>query len=126
MNNLLSGSNVLSILCKSTKKWGIYFHFPDIDWYKDEKGNHLLTYEEFFHQLQQAVPQLNLNDDNETMQAVSAGYGFLLFDNESEMEKVYWNTIGDDGPSSTNQYNGTVRVYALTCDPNGQTLNENT
>jgi len=39
---------------------------------------------------------------------------------------AYYRTVGDDGPTKLNDYNGPCRIYALTCDPFGQLLNENT
>ena len=62
------------------------------------------------------------------MQALGDGSGYLLFDSEKEMENIYYQTIGDDGPREqyTNKYNGPAKVYMLTCNPDGQTMNENT
>jgi hypothetical protein len=42
------------------------------------------------------------------------------------MLKAFWSVVGDDGPTKTNPYNGPVRVFACTYDPDGITMNENT
>ena len=50
----------------------------------------------------------------------------LTFDTEEEMDKHYDMTVGDDGPTKLNNYNGPVRVYALTCSNKGELWTENT
>lgn len=55
-----------------------------------------------------------------------AGVAYLFFDSEEELDRYYNKTVGDDGPTETNSYDGPVRVYALTCDPSGSLMNENT
>ena len=50
----------------------------------------------------------------------------LTFDTEKEMEKHYDLTVGDDGPTKYNSYDGECRVYALTCSNTGELLTENT
>ena len=51
---------------------------------------------------------------------------FILFDDEDEMRQCYQSTVGDDGPTKLNPYNGPACVYALTCRPNGDLDTENT
>lgn len=58
-------------------------------------------------------------------QVLADGSGYLVFDTEPAMNAYYNLTVGDDGPTKRNPYNGPARVYALTCGPGG-TLNENT
>jgi hypothetical protein len=53
------------------------------------------------------------------------GEGFSVFDTEEDMNAFYDNIVGDDGPTKSNPYNGQIKIYALTCGPNGL-LNENT
>ena len=72
-----------------------------------------------------AAPYLTY-DDNETMQAVFDGNAIIVCDSDKERDRLYNLTVGDDGPTKTNSYDGPVRVYALTIDRTGQTLNENT
>lgn len=80
---------------------------------------------EFINDWAKAVPYLSI-DDNETMQALFDGYAIIECDSDKERDKLYELTVGDDGPTMFNKYNGPVRVYALTIDRTGQTLNENT
>lgn len=98
---------VLQKLCKVTNKWGLYIGLP-------ESG-----------EISLAAPYLD-NDDYATEQIRCDEEGWLLFDTEEEMEKYYYMTVGDDGPTKLNSYSGNTRIYALTCGPDGQLLNENT
>lgn len=116
---LLHRTSTLEILCKSTKKWGIYFNIfvPDLP------GG------EGFREVIKAAPWLDFNNEEDNhMQAMADGTGYLLFDDEQEMEKIYYQTIGDDGPREPyiNKYNGPAKVYMLTCNPDGELMNENT
>lgn len=104
----LTGSGVFARLCGATKKWGLYI--------SEQMGYPL---EEFI----KAAPYLNEEQFN---QIIIERYGMILFDSQEEMNKYYDMTVGDDGPMPLNNYSGPARVYALTCDPNGQLLNENT
>ena len=54
------------------------------------------------------------------------GCAFLLFDSEDEMDKYFDQVVGDDGPTESNNYDGPHRGFAVTCDPEGTLLNENT
>ena len=65
-----------------------------------------------------AAPYLN---KDEHTQLLLNGYGYLVFNSEEEMQEAYNQTVGDEGPTKFNKYNGSVRVYALT-----STGNENT
>lgn len=95
------------IVCKAKKKWGIYFSFLSED---------MLS-------VDNAAPWLK---NDKSIQCVADGHGIALFDTEADMLKAYESTVGDDGPTVSNPYRGHVRVYALTCNPKGVTLNENT
>lgn len=79
----------------------------------------------FADDFMKAAPYLDL-DGNDTMQAVFDGYAIIVCDSDKERDKLYELTVGDDGPTMLNKYNGPVRIYALTIDRTGQTLNENT
>jgi hypothetical protein len=114
-NSPLDSSEAFFALCKASGKWGLLISFhldPDMD---DSYG-----------QLLKAAPYL---DPERDFQVMADGFGIMLFDTESEMEVFYNLTVGDDGPTSSNSYNPGaegVRVYALTCNPEGQCHNENT
>jgi len=102
---LLDFHSVLIRLCKASGKWGMYIGISNGDFINEYL----------------AAPYLKKNH-----QVVTDGSGIALFNTEREMKKYYNMTVGDDGPTNANPYSGKVRVYALTCDPNGQLLNENT
>jgi len=96
-------------LCKATKKWGVAISFGDVEDYAD---------------VEKAAPYLTLEDDFQII--ISDGRGIILCDTEEEMNSIFHQTVGDDGPTELNSYNGPVRVYALTCSPDGKMLTENT
>jgi hypothetical protein len=98
-------------LCKESQKWGLF-----ISIYEPEGGP---------YEAQSAAPYLDDGED-EHLQIITDGVGFFLFDTKEDMNIHYRATIGDDGPTELNSYNGETRIYALTCDPFGQALNENT
>lgn len=50
---------------------------------------------------------------------------FVHFDTESMAREAFDQTVGDDGPSRLNDYNGPVRVYACLAGPDG-VITENT
>jgi hypothetical protein len=74
-------------------------------------------------EIENAAPYLK---EHLPMLLVSGGEAYLFFDSEEDMNLCYHQTIGDDGPTETNSYDGPARVYALTCGPNGKLINENT
>lgn len=67
-----------------------------------------------------------LRNVDATLQIMADGCGFIVCENEEELERLYELTVGDDGPTKTNPYDGPERFYALTIDANGQPHNENT
>lgn len=81
--------------------------------------------DKFAEDVLKAVPYLSW-DDEDVAQALCDGYAIIVCDSDKERDKLYELTVGDDGPTMFNKYNGPVRVYALTIDRTGQTLNENT
>mgnify|MGYP007068318580 CR=1 FL=1 len=76
-----------------------------------------------FDDLFKAAPYL---DDEKYSQVVIDEEGILEFDTEEEMNHYYNLTVGRDGPTKLNSYNGPCTVYALTCGNDGNTRNENT
>jgi hypothetical protein len=75
-----------------------------------------------YAEILKAAPYLTYNDS----QALVDGEAVIICDSVEEQNRLYWQTVGDDGPTDTNPYDGKARVYALTIDKTGQTLNENT
>lgn len=70
-----------------------------------------------------AAPYLSFEDDT---QLISDNYGLLVFETEEERDEAFWQTVGPDGPTKTNKYDGPCSIYALTIDSDGITQNENT
>jgi hypothetical protein len=109
---ILDRSQVLQELCKATMSYGMYIHALDY-------RNCIVDSYEFL----KAAPYLKIEDH---AQVIFDCCGYILFSTEREMLDVYNQTVGDDGPTTTNPYNGSVKVYALTCMPDGQFMHENT
>ena len=59
-------------------------------------------------------------------QLIADAGGYIVCDSDEEMEELFWQTVGDDGPTASNPYLGKGRIYALTCGDDGQLRNENT
>ena len=110
---ILDHTEALQELTKATKRWGMYLNIPT--WDRVFDGN-------WFQELTKAAPYLS--DYNHQILLDESGY--ILFDSEEEMNDTYERTVGDDGPTKLNPYNGQARIYALTCSPEGELLNENT
>lgn len=105
---ILSETEVFKTLCKLSNKWGMYIGFIE---------------QENIAEVTEAAPYLDFDKHSEIF---TDGRGWILFNSEEEMLNCYENTVGDDGPTELNPYNGKVSVYALTCSPEGQLMNENT
>jgi len=113
----LEKHDALRALCQARCCWGIYFRL----FCKDEGS--------FIDELLKAAPWLkDLGEKHEHYigQWCHDEMGILLFEHEHDMWKVYHMTVGDDGPTKTNPYNGPARVYCLTCNPKGELEHENT
>ena len=115
---LLDTTEMFQLLCKTQKKWGLMitpnFHYSSVD------------------EVYKAVPYLApkttfvYEGQDSSYQVMGDGLGFFLFDTEAELDLYYESTVGDDGPMKHNKYKGPACVYALTCDPDGCLMNENT
>jgi hypothetical protein len=100
--------DVVETLARVTKKWVLYISFGGTDdWMEIIK----------------AAPYLNWNLDT---QCIMEGSAVILCESQEECEKLFWQTVGDDGPTKTNKYDGPARVFAITCSSDGQLMNENT
>lgn len=114
-------TKALMIMCKLKKRYDMY-----ISWITDvvtDVDGDAVDDNEWYNNLLEAAPYLQ---GEKFMQIVANGCGFLFFNTEKEMDKYFNMTVGDDGPTSVNSYNGTVRVYAITCDNKGNLMSENT
>lgn len=117
----LNKSDVLKLMCKTTGKWGMMVSFDD--W--ADIGF------EYYQELVKAAPWLDYRND---AQILVDGVGFVLADTEKELYDLFYQTVGDDGPYTqdqnpngpANNYDGPQKIYALTCNPQGQLETENT
>jgi hypothetical protein len=96
--------------CGVVKKWGLMISFPLPQTDEEWSGFHL------------ACPY----HEELPSQAIFDGRAFLLFDTKTEMLCYFNQTVGDDGPTKVNPYNGDFTVFAVTCSPEGKLLSENT
>lgn len=94
---------VFQALCKAHGKWGLFLDSP-------VEGD---TWE-----IAKAVPWLA--DDQNALSALLSDSQTFLFDSEEELNRHYYDVVGEDGSTPTNPYEGPAAVYALTCDPTGQ------
>lgn len=119
---MLTSIGLMKLLCEQTGKYAVFYsgwcdYEPDISEYQE-------VWDEYLKERDKALIFLD-KDDKNYWQIIIDGYGFSIFDNEKDMENFYNKIVGDDGPTELNPYNGPIKVYALTCGPNGL-LNENT
>ena len=106
---ILSGIELAQTVAKTLKKPVLFVSF-----YAPDNESHA--------EILKAAPYLTYAH----AQALVDGHAIVVCNSVKEQETLYWQTVGDDGPTKTNPYKGPARVYALTIDKNGQTLNENT
>lgn len=78
--------------------------------------------EDPFEELIKAAPYL----EEHGIKFYSDDHMVLIFNTKKEMVNYFDQTVGDDGPTKLNSYDGPVRVYALTCSDQGELWNENT
>lgn len=104
-------ATLLGALCKVNKKWGMYASLSDCDQTEAETLK--------------AAPWI-AQDPMLWFHLTVEGHVYLFFDTKEEMVAAYTQTVGDDGPNEANTYNGPARVYATTCDPNGNGITQNT
>lgn len=123
-------SDFFPMVCQHLNKWGLSISF---DW----------DTEEDLEELYKAAPYLDIRKERDVIKQITEetkprldfyakishiihnGKGYLFFDTEDEMDYFYSLTVGKDGPTPLNDYNGGFRVYAYTCNPKGQILTEN-
>lgn len=105
-------ADLLSALAASTGKFCLYISFAPNEAEVEKAAPYLFDDERFLKQ--------------EFVDVYYDGFCYMTFDSEEEMQRLYNMTVGDDGPTKLNPYNGKARVYALTAAPDGRLLNENT
>lgn len=111
---ILSHVDAMQALAKATKKHAMFVSFS---W---------STLQEL-EEIAKAAPYLCANTSGAgDPQIMVENSAIILFDSEEEMQDAYDRTVGYDGPTKKNPYTGTARVYALTCSPDGECMQENT
>lgn len=108
--------DILSALCKHKNKWGMYISSSSL-FNNNVNGD--------WDGLMRAAPYLR-KDKHLYHAFLHECELYMFFDSEEEMNEHYHQTVGQDGPTALNTYDGTARVYAMTCNNLGQTLKENT
>lgn len=107
---LSSHAAVLQELCRLRGSWGLYLsHVPSAG---------IGPYE-----LARAVPFL---DEAEVNSLWHNDRVWLFFSDEAGLLGAFRQVVGDDGPTALNNYDGPACVYAVTCSPAGDLLDENT
>ena len=111
-------SHVESHLAKALKKWVL--HVGPV-YNTDGFEQHDNRYD--FNEAIKALGNLSRLED---LGIIAIDGATLVCDSEEECDRLYYNIVGDDGPTELNPYNGPYKAYALTFDPSGQAMNENT
>lgn len=96
-------TQILQAMCKLSGKWGMLIKI--LDWND-------------FDYVHECAPYLDPNNHDDR-QLIHDGFGIFLADTEKELYALYNQSRGGDDARGG-------CIYALTCDPNGETQNENT
>ena len=134
--------DIFSMLCKATGKYGLFLNFGGWAWPEDATSEEIEAYNtgvtqasggivsnegftykpekpaEFWRSMEGRIMHARID-------ALMDGSAFVLFDTEEELWYAYSNVVGDDG-SETNPYDGDIRIYAMTINPDGHCGTENT
>jgi len=77
-------------------------------------------------ELHLAAPWVTALDIHDRVEFEITGEIVLLFDSEEDARMAFDVTVGDDGPTVSNPYNGETRVYACLISPSSGAVTENT
>lgn len=105
-------TSMLDLVClaaRGTGQWTLYLSF---DW-------------EYDAEIVKAAPILRDIYESKPHE-LTDGFALLWFESEEEAREAFLSTVGDDGPTRTNPYDGPAKVYALLIAPDGQMQTENT
>ena len=124
-SQVLSSIDLMKYYCAATGRYAVYFS----GWHAYEptlitNGGNEEEWDKYNEEKDRALIFLNKDDEN-YYQVLFDGEGFTTFSTTKEMQEFYDKIVGDDGPTKSNPYDGPIRVYALTCGPEGF-LTENT
>jgi|WetSurMetagenome_2_1015567.scaffolds.fasta_scaffold18448_7 hypothetical protein len=110
--NILTVTELMQLVAKTLGKPCIFLSFQ------------MITDDSNFGDIIKAAPYLKWDVHG---QHILDGVAVIVCEDYDEMQRLYWMTVGDDGPTKTNKYDGKkARVYALTCNAEGGLENENT
>ena len=110
--NVLTVTQLMQLVAKTIDKPCIFLSFQFMN---EDAG---------IDEMIKAAPYLNWDNHVQHIMYVVA---VIICEDYDEMQRLYWMTVGDDGPTKTNKYDGKkARVYALTCNAQGGLENENT
>lgn len=107
---LLDQLGAFASLCVATHQWGVFVSWPADAWPDEE--------------ILKACPWLAGNE--RFVQHLIDGMAIALCDGPIEAASLFHRTVGEDGPTTENPYTGPARVFAVTCDPNGELMHVNT
>ena len=111
--------DMLEKLCKVSKQYGMFIEFDRALLMCCKER----SFDDSIKELYRAAPYL---EKKECKHIIPSGSGFFLFENEDELNEYYNQTVGYDGPTELNKYDGYFRVYAYAVNPNGEVYKENT
>jgi hypothetical protein len=112
---------LMQLYCLATSQYAVFFSGLRVEEPRSSDPN---EWGRYLEEQKKALIFLDPDDEN-YHQIMMDGEGFCTFSTKEEMEAFYDMIVGDDGPTKSNPYDGPIRVYALTCGPDGL-MNENT
>lgn len=107
----LDQNQVLEATAKGLGKWCLHLSF------------HATSLNEA--EVVKAAPCLNELGPFDRTSFILLGGGTLVFSAEAKAREAYSSTVGEDGPTKTNSYDGPTKVYACLCGPDGKIRTEN-
>lgn len=104
--------------CKSAGKWGLYLSYHSNS-KEDRKSNQSQkAVDRELNRIKNSLRDPTLKANNElSMALLCEGWALLLLDTEEEMLQLYKGVDGEDTGGL---------IFAMTCSPKGDLLNENT
>lgn len=112
---------LMKLYCKAEHKWAVFYSGLRTE---EPRSSDPEAWDKYLEEQKKALIFLE-PEAEDYHQIMMDGEGFCILDTEEEMRGFYNLIVGDNGPTKSNPYNGPIRVYALTCGPNGL-MNENT
>lgn len=108
-----------ALACKGAEKFGMYISFPAVTNVNGKKAKEILKAAPY-------LQELSKRSIGDFVTILLEGEATFFFDTLEEVQEMFHLTVGDDGPTKTNPYDGPCTVFALTCDNKGNLMSENT